>query len=105
HPTGGGEEEQPVAVGAVEVELTMLELLENDAAMAVTDRLRQPGRPGGEQDPERVIEWHLLELEPARRHLRVAQQVIPQHRVLVERAAILPVQIGQINDALERAEL
>ena len=44
----------------------VLELLENDAAVTVADRLRQPGGAGGEQYPQRMIERHLLELELGR---------------------------------------
>ncbi len=45
--------------------------------MAVRDRLGQPGGTGGEQDPQRVPERHLLELEPGGRHRRVVHQLVP----------------------------
>ena len=60
HPAGGGEEEGAVAGTQVVVEAQPLQLLEQDAAVPVHDGLGQPGRAGGEQHPERVVEGHLL---------------------------------------------
>ena len=40
----------------------------HDAAVAVHDRLRQPGGARGEQDPQRMVERHLLERGTRRRH-------------------------------------
>ena len=45
--------------------------------MAVGDRLRQPGGTGGEQDPQRMTERHLLELELRGRHRRVVHDLVP----------------------------
>ena len=77
HPAGGGMEEQPVAWAQVHVERLQLQLLDEDAAVAVGDRLRQPGGTGGEQDPQRMTERHLLELELRGRHRRVVHDLIP----------------------------
>src|SRR5207248_1648735 len=44
HPAGGREPEDAVAGARVEVEAELLEVLEQDPALAVDDRLRQPGR-------------------------------------------------------------
>jgi hypothetical protein len=38
-------------------------VLEQDPALALDDRLRQPGGAGGVEDPERVVEGHALEAE------------------------------------------
>ena len=56
HPAGGREPEEPVAGARVDVEPDLLQVLEEDAALPVDDRLRQAGRAGGVEDPERVIE-------------------------------------------------
>ena len=45
--------------------------------MAVGDRLRQSGGAGGEQDPQRMAERHLLELELRGRHGRVIHDLVP----------------------------
>ena len=38
-------------------------MLEQDPALSVDDRLREPGRTGGEEDPERMVERQLSEVE------------------------------------------
>lgn len=40
-----------------------LEVFQHDTAVAVDDRLRQPGRPGRVDDPQRVVERDVLELQ------------------------------------------
>ena len=62
----------------VEVEGLQLELLEQDAAVAVHDRLGQAGGAGGEQHPQRVVEGHLLADELRRRRRRPGQHVVPR---------------------------
>ena len=61
HPAGGGEPEEPVALLRVEVQVDLLEVLEQDPALAVDDRLGQPGgarscrapTAGGRREPAR----------------------------------------------------
>jgi hypothetical protein len=63
HPARGGEPEQAVAGARVGVQGELLEVLEQDPALAVDDRLRQPSGPAGVQDPQRVVERQWSELE------------------------------------------
>ena len=63
HPAGRREPEDAVARLRVEVQVQLLQLLEQDPAVALDDRLRQPGGPGGVEDPERMVEGHPLEAE------------------------------------------
>ena len=66
HPAGRRVPEEPVAGADVEVEPDGLGVLDDDAAVAVDDRLRQPGRAGREEDPQRVVEGDRLERERER---------------------------------------
>ena len=50
----------------IPAQAVVLEVLEQDPAVAVHDRLGQPGRAGREQDVERVVERHRLELQRRR---------------------------------------
>ena len=61
HPAGGREPEDAVAGLGVDVEVELLQVLEQDPAVALDDRLRQPGGARGVEDPERVVEGHALE--------------------------------------------
>ena len=61
HPAGRREPEHPVAGLQVEVEIALLELLEEDPAVALHDRLRQAGRARRVEHPQGVVEGHLLE--------------------------------------------
>ena len=63
HPAGRGEPEEAVAGVGVDVEVELLQVLEQDAALGLDDRLRQAGRAGGVEDPERVVEGDALEAE------------------------------------------
>ena len=63
HPAGGREPEEPLAGLRVEVQVQLLQVLEEDPALAVDDRLRQPGRAGRVEHPQRVVERQLRELE------------------------------------------
>ena len=95
HPAGRGVPGEDVARPQVLVERERLEVLEDDAAVPVHDRLRQPGGAGGVDHPERVRERHLLELRlvlvspgaeffPARhagtRRVELAEQAHQHHR-------------------------
>ena len=61
HPARRREPEDAVALLRVDVQVELLEVLEQDPALALDDRLRQPGRAGGVQDPQRVVERDALE--------------------------------------------
>ena len=63
HPAGRREPEDAVAGLRVEVQVELLQLLEQDAAVALDDRLRQAGGARGVEDPERVVEGDALEAE------------------------------------------
>ena len=76
-PGGGGEPQRPVAGADVEVQAEQPQVLEQDAAVAVDDRLRQPGGARGEQHVERVVERDLVEGQlPG-----LGEQLVPRHRV------------------------
>ena len=62
HPAGGGEPEDAVALLGVEVQVQLLEVLQQDAALRVHDRLRQAGGARGVEHPQRVIEGQPREL-------------------------------------------
>ena len=47
----------------VDVEVELLQVLEQDPALALDDRLRQAGGAGGVEDPERVVEGDALEAQ------------------------------------------
>ncbi len=76
HPAGGGVPEERVARPEVLVEGERLEVLEDDPAVPVHDRLGQPGGAGGVEHPQRMIERHLLELQPA----RLSGELVPGQR-------------------------
>ncbi len=90
HPAGRREPEHAVAGLGVDVEVGHLHLLEQDPALAVDDRLGQPGRARAVEHPDRVPERHLGELElgagpeepirPAR-----ARQIAERHHALERR--------------------
>ena len=61
HPAGGGVPEEAVAGPQVVVQAELLEVLEQDAALGLHDRLGQAGRAGGVQHPQGVVEGDLLE--------------------------------------------
>ena len=65
HPGGRRELEQPRAGLQVPGQPEVLAVLDEDAAVAVDDRLRQPGRAGAEQDVQRVVERDRLERQLA----------------------------------------
>ena len=61
HPAGGAEPEEPIGGAEIVVQRVDLEVLEQDAAMAVDDRLRQPGGAGAVEHEERMVERHRFE--------------------------------------------
>ena len=78
HPARRREPEEPVVGLQVEVQVHLLQHLEQDAAVAVHDRLRQTGRARAVEDPERVVERHLLEGELSA--LTRGAEVVPADR-------------------------
>ena len=93
HPAGCREPEHAVAGLRVDVQVEHLEVLEQDPALALHDRLRKARRPGGVQDPQRVVEGHGLELEVA------AGIVGPARAVEVAQREDVPAGLG--GDALD----
>ena len=90
HPAGRREPEEAVALLHVHVEVELLEVLEQDPALPLDDRLRQPGGARGVQDPQRVVERHALE-----RQLAVAQEaLLPALAVEVAELHELPADLG-----------
>ena len=63
----------------VEVKAALLQLLQQDSALAVDDRLGQSRGPRAVEHPERVIERHRLELQRA----RTEEAVFPARAVQV----------------------
>ena len=61
HPAAGCEIEQPVARAHVAVQLVLLEVLEQHAAVAMDDALGHTGGAAGEHDEQRVIEGDAVE--------------------------------------------
>ena len=61
HPAGGREPEHAVARLQVDVQGQLLRELEQDAAVAMHDRLRQPRRAGAVEHPQGMVERQLLE--------------------------------------------
>ena len=69
------------------------------------DRLRQPGRAGGVEDPQRVVERHALERQRARRapvsdsqlsSPRTAVKLEPRHRVGDRRQRLRAVELAAV---------
>ena len=102
HPPGGGVEEQHVARGQVHVQPLQLELLEQDAAVAVGDGLRQSGGAAGEQDPQRHPERSVVIREVFRGHRGVVEQGVPVVRTLGRRGNVAE---RQVDDVLEAGEV
>ena len=86
HPAGRGEPEEAVAGVGVDVEVELLQVLEQDPALALDDRLRQPGGAGGVEDPERVVEGDALEAQLGAR--AGGEQLVPgeSRRAAAERS-------------------
>jgi hypothetical protein len=91
HPARRGEPEDPVARLAVHVQPEFLEVLDEDPALALDDRLGQARGARRVQHPERVVERDALELEGA----LAEEALLPARAVEVaqahQRSADLPV--------------
>src|SRR5262245_25421244 len=89
----------------VHVEMKELQLLDGDAAVAVDDRLRQPGRAGREQDEQRVRERHLLEVKRVAPRIRTSDHVLPEQCARRNWRAIVRIEIRKMHNVLERRQL
>ena len=89
----------------VDVEVELLQMLEQDPALSLDDRLRQPGGAGGVEDPERVVEGDAVELE--RRFalevpvVEIEGEIVAQGQVDVDRvrAAVNAARIASMRRA------
>jgi len=70
HPAGRGVPEETVLGAEVAVQAELFEVLDQDAALGLDDRLGQTGRARGVEHPEGVVEGDLLE---DRFHVRAGQ--------------------------------
>src|SRR5438874_753110 len=61
----------------IEMQEPLLELLDQDGPVPLDDRLRQPGRAGGVEHPQRVVERDLLEGQ----FVVEREQLVPGHRL------------------------
>ena len=100
HPAGGGEPAEAVAGAEVLVQGEHLEVLDGDAAVAVHDRLRQPGGARAEQHVQRVVER-----APARTSSG-ASPVGEQRRGQVGAAVgpVAPSRYGTCDDVAQRRQ-
>ena len=87
----------------VDVEVELLQVLEQDAALALDDRLRQAGGAGGVEDPERVVEGDALEGEFGA--LAGGEQLVPAHRVAQGGEVGVGIEVGEDDGALQRRHL
>ena len=81
HPRRRREPQQPPAGLEIPAQPEVLDVLDEDAAVTVHDRLRQPGRARREEHVEGVVERHGLELERP----GLAQQIAPAVGVIAVR--------------------
>lgn len=87
HPAGGGEPEEAVRRAQVVVQGEHLQVFQQDAAVAVHDRLGQPGGARGVENVQRVVERHRRErqrLVGRRGQLGPAQRAVLRRRLRVE---------------------
>ena len=89
----------------VHVAMQGLELLDDHAAVPMHDRLGKSRRTRRKENPQRELEWHLLELESLGGHGWLVQQVVPEDRVRGRWRVIFAIEIGQVYDVLDRLEL
>ena len=92
HPGGRREPLEPVAGLDVPAQTVVLELLDEDPAVAVDDRLRQTRRPGGEEDVERVCERQRVELERP----GLGEELVPGDRV--RQGIVVAARVGDVDD-------
>ncbi len=92
HPAGRREPEHPVAGLSVEVQVQLLDVLEQDPALPVHDRLGQAGGAGAVEHPQRMIE----------RQRRKRQLFAVDEEPVLPAA---PIQIPEPHHPLEAREL
>ena len=104
HPAGGREPEDAVVGLRVGVQAELLEVLEEDPALPVDDRLGQPGRARAVEDPERMVERELRERQLAPAHLREIARARRSGPVEVRAATTVCFSVGssplQLRDAV-----
>ena len=100
HPAGRRVPEHPVAGMDVAVEAEDLGMLEDDPAVPVDDRLRQPGRARRVEHPQRVVERHGLEPQ---RLGGTGEEVVPRQHV--RSGDGIGVEIREEDRPLERRQL
>ncbi len=99
HPAGRREPEEAIAGVGVDVEVELLQVLEQDPALALDDRLRQAGGAGGVEDPERVVEGDAL--EPQLGALARREQLLPGDRPVEPAEVGVRVEVGEDDGPLE----
>ena len=99
HPRRRREPEQPVAGTEVPAERMVLQVLDEDAAVTVDDRLRQPGRPRREQDAQRMVERQSVELQ----RRRLGEQVAPRERI--RKRVVRAADVRDVDDVADRRQL
>ncbi len=106
HPAGRGEPEHAVAWAQVEVQ-PLLDLLDQDAAVALDDRLGQARGARGVEDPQGVVEGHLLKARARGGALGVrVEQLLPGDRSRAHGCRLCRrVQVGQQDGLLDGWEL
>src|SRR5262249_17307289 len=97
---GRGEPERAVSAAKVHVQPALLQLLEQDPAVAVDDRLRQAGGARGVQDPQGMVEGNLLESQLGA--LATARELLPHAPAGTVRRL---VQVGHEDAMLDRGQL
>src|SRR5215204_7029205 len=103
HPARRGEPEEAVAGAEVYVQTHLLEVLHQDAALAVHDGFGEPRGPGRIEHPQRVVERHLRELEL--RALMGAEKLGPQDGVLEGVEIRCVAEVREYDGPLEGGDL
>ena len=103
HPAGCREPEDPIALLGVDVEVELLQVLEEDPALPLHDRLRQARRAGRVEDPKRVVERHPVERR--RRARSRGKQGFPCGRPLQGRRVRVRVEVSDQDRVLQRGHL
>ena len=77
HPAGGGEPQEPVTRPEIPVQAQRFQVLQQDPADRLDDRLGQPGGARRVQHPQRRGERHRGEIRFGRRDVSSSQVIIP----------------------------
>jgi hypothetical protein len=103
HPARGREPEEAVLGRKIYVQHGLLQMFDEDAALAVHDGLRQAGGPRGVEHPQRVVEGHLFEAELGALVLR--EQLVPRRHVLQRTGVRFLLEVRQDHGLLEAWDL